>query len=246
MASPRTRTRPITTRWIPNPARLSASARASTSSRASCHHPGPADSPLVRLSCVEDDALGEQLEVLWDTEVDARVVDGANWQAIASRGFDEPRLFSAYLNTLRWNCVTSTNPRLFQAPYRAGIEVKAFQLEPLRKALLMPRVNLFIADSVGLGKTIEAELILREMLMRQKVQRTVICCPPSVVRQWKDEMEQRFGLTFVIYDRDYVTAKRQERGYSVNPWTTHSRFIVSQALIGASAINCCYPALISF
>ena len=193
--------------------------------------PAPADSPLVRLSCVEDDALGEQMEVLWDTEVDARVVDGANWQAIASRGFDEPRLFSAYLNTLRWHCVTSTNPGIFQAPYRAGIEVKAFQLEPLRKALLMPRVNLFIADSVGLGKTIEAGLILREMLMRQKVRRTVICCPPSVVRQWKDEMEQRFGLTFVIYDRDYVTAKRQERGYSVNPWTTHSRFIVSQALI---------------
>jgi hypothetical protein len=193
--------------------------------------PEPADSPLVRLSCLEDDALGERLEVLWDTEIDAKVIDGANWQAIASRGFDEPRLFSAYLNTLRWNCVTSTNARLFQAPYRAGIEVKAFQLEPLRKALLMPRVNLFIADSVGLGKTIEAGLILREMLMRQKVRRTVICCPPSVVRQWKDEMEQRFGLTFMIYDRDYVTAKRQERGYSVNPWTTHSRFIVSQALI---------------
>ena len=88
-----------------------------------------------------------------------------------------------------------------------------------------------IADSVGLGKTIEAWLILREMLMRQKVRRTVICCPPSVVRQWKDEMEQRFGLTFMIYDRDYVTAKRQERGYGVNPWTTHSRFIISQSLI---------------
>jgi len=189
------------------------------------------DSPLVRLFCVEDDALGESLEVLWDNEIDAQVVDGANWQAIASRGFDEPHLFSAYLNTLRWNCVTSTDARLFQSPYRAGIEVKAFQLEPLRKALLMPRVNLFIADSVGLGKTIEAGLILREMLMRQKVRRTVICCPPSVVRQWKDEMEQRFGLTFMIYDRDYVTAKRQERGYGANPWTTHSRFIISQALI---------------
>ena len=193
--------------------------------------PKPDDSDLVRLSCVEDDALGESLEVLWDDEIDAKLLDGANWQAIAKRGFDEPRLFSAYLNTLRWNCVTSTNPRLFQAPYRAGIEVKAFQLEPLRKALLMPRVNLFIADSVGLGKTIEAGLILREMLMRQKVRRTVICCPPSVVRQWKDEMEQRFGLTFMIYDRDFVTNRRQERGYGVNPWTTHSRFIISQALV---------------
>jgi len=48
--------------------------------------PEPADSPLVRLSCVEDDALGESLEVLWDKEIDARVIDEANWQAIASCG----------------------------------------------------------------------------------------------------------------------------------------------------------------
>ena len=189
------------------------------------------DSTLVRLSCLEDDAQGDPLEVLWEKEIDARTMDGTNWQAVASRGFDAPRLFSAYLHTLRWNCVTATNPRLFQAPYRAGIEVKAYQLEPLRKALMMPRVNLFIADDVGLGKTIEAGLILREMLMRQKVRRTVICVPPSVVRQWRDEMEQRFGLTFMIYDRDYVTNRRQERGYAINPWNTHSRFIISQALI---------------
>ncbi len=152
------------------------------------------------------------MEVLWEREVDAQVIGVTAWDTVASRGFDAPRLFSAYLHTLRWNCVTSTNARLFQAPYRAGIEVKAYQLEPLRKALTMPRVNLFIADDVGLGKTIEAGLILREMLMRQKVRRTVICCPPSVVRQWHDEMEQRFGLTFIIYGRDYVAAKRQERG----------------------------------
>jgi len=189
------------------------------------------DSTLVRLSCLEDDAQGEKLEVLWEREVDAQLVGGTSWEAVASRGFDEPRLFSAYLHTMRWNCVTSTRPNLFQAPYRAGIEVMAYQLEPLRKALLMPRVNLFIADDVGLGKTIEAGLILREMLMRQKVRRVVVCCPPSVVLQWRDEMEQRFGLTFMIFDRAYVTEKRRERGYGVNPWSTHNRFIISQALI---------------
>ncbi len=84
------------------------------------------DSTLVRLSCLEDDAQGDPLEVLWEKEIDARTMDGTNWQAVASRGFDAPRLFSAYLHTLRWNCVTATNPRLFQAPYRAGIEVKAY------------------------------------------------------------------------------------------------------------------------
>ncbi|EKU96517.1 DNA/RNA helicase, superfamily II, SNF2 family [Leptolyngbya sp. PCC 7375] len=185
----------------------------------------------VCLACVDDDAQGEKLAVFWEREIDAKPIQAATWDTVVSRGFDNPRYFSAYFHTLRWNCVTSTDPRLFQAPYRAGIEVKAYQLEPLRKALRMPRVNLFIADDVGLGKTIEAGLILREMLLRQKIKRVVISCPPSVVQQWKDEMESRFGLTFTIYDRAFVAARRRQRGYGINPWQTHNRFIISHALL---------------
>ncbi len=54
-------------------------------------------STLVRLSCLEDDAQGEPLEVLWEREVDARLLPETDWTRIASRGFDAPRLFSAYL-----------------------------------------------------------------------------------------------------------------------------------------------------
>ncbi len=132
---------------------------------------------------------------------------------------------------LRWNCVTATNPRLFQAAFRAGIRLDAYQLEPLRKALLLPRVNLFIADDVGLGKTIEAGLIARELLLRKKVKEIVVACPPSVLPQWQDELEARFGLTFVILDKEYITRVRRERGYGVNPWTTHARFLISQRLL---------------
>ena len=193
--------------------------------------PSPGDDTLVRLACLDDDAQGEPLDVLWEREVDAELVTGASWGRVAERGFDAPRTFGAYLHTLRWSGVSSTNPRLFQAPYRAGIEVLAYQLEPLRKALLLPFVNLFIADDVGLGKTIEAGLVLRELMMRQKVRRIVVAAPPSVVLQWRDELERRFGLSFVVYDRDYLSQKRRERGYGVNPFTTHTRFIISHALL---------------
>ena len=189
------------------------------------------DSTLVRMSCLDDDAQGQPLAVLWEKEVDPEILTAEAWQSIASRGFDPPDLFSAYLHTLQWNCVTSTDPNLFQSPFRAGIRIDAYQLEPLQKALRLPRVNLFIADDVGLGKTIEAGLIARELLLRKKVQDIVVACPPSMLLQWKEELEERFGMVFQILDKDYIARVRQERGYGVNPWTTHSRFLVSQRLL---------------
>ena len=105
-----------------------------------------ADSTLVCLSCVDDDNQGQPLEVLGEKEIDPEIMRGEAWDDLAQKGFDDSQLFSAYLNTLKWNCVTSTDPKLFQSPFRAGIRLDAYQLEPLRKALRMPRVNLFIAD----------------------------------------------------------------------------------------------------
>lgn len=190
-----------------------------------------ADSTLVKLSCVDDDNQGAPLEVLWEKELDPQVLTSEAWESIAAKGFDESKLFAAYLNTLKWNCVTSTDPKLFQSPFRAGIRLDAYQLEPLRKALLLPRVNLFIADDVGLGKTIEAGLIARELLLRKKVREIFVSCPPSMLFQWKEELEARFGLTFEILDKDYMKRVRRERGFSVNPWSTHTRFLISHRLL---------------
>jgi len=189
------------------------------------------DDTLVRLSCVDDDNQGQPLEVLWEKELDPQILTAEAWEKVASQGFDESRLFAAYLNTLKWNCVTSTDPNLFQSPFRAGIRIDAYQLEPLRKALRLPRVNLFIADDVGLGKTIEAGLIARELLLRKKAREIIVSCPPSMLLQWKEELEARFGLTFEILDKDYMKRVRRERGYGINPWGTHSRFLVSQRLL---------------
>jgi hypothetical protein len=187
--------------------------------------------PLVRLACADDDAQGQSLEVFWNYELDRQVLEEEGWHDLAAKGFDAPRQFAAFLHTLRWNCVTATDPNLFQAPFRAGIKIDAYQMEPLRKALRLPRVNLFIADDTGLGKTIEAGLIARELLLRKKAKTLVVAAPPSVLEQWKAELEERFGLVFEILDRAYVTRMRRERGFGVNPWRTHSRFLVSHNLL---------------
>ena len=189
--------------------------------------PAKGQATLVELSCLDDDAQGEALTVLWEHKLDARVQHDTGWANVAKTAFDDPPLFAAYLRTLSWNCVTATDPKLFQAPFRAGIRTDIYQLEPLSRALQLPRVNLFIDDDVGLGKTIEAGLIARELLLRRRIDKIVMACPPSMLDQWYDEMEARFGLVFAILDRAYVTRMRRERGFSVNPWTTHSRFLVS-------------------
>lgn len=84
-----------------------------------------ADSTLVKLSCVDDDNQGQPLEILWEKELDPHVLTAESWGTIASKGFDDSNLFAAYLNTLKWNCVTSTDPKLFQSPFRAGIRLDA-------------------------------------------------------------------------------------------------------------------------
>jgi superfamily II DNA or RNA helicase len=193
--------------------------------------PDSGQSPLIRLACADDDAQGQSLDVFWDYEVDRRILEEEGWKDLAAKGFDAPRQFAAFLHTLRWNCVTATDPNLFQAPFRAGIKIDAYQMEPLRKALRLPRVNLFIADDTGLGKTIEAGLIARELFLRKKAKTIVVATPPSVIDQWKAELEERFGLVFEILDRGYLTKMRRERGFGVNPWRTHSRFLVSHNLL---------------
>ncbi len=189
------------------------------------------ESPLVRLACADDDAQSQILDVYWDYEIDRQIVSDEGWANLAARGFDLPRYFSAFLHTLRWNCITSTDAKLVQAPFRAGIKLDAYQIEPLRKALQLPLVNLFIADDTGLGKTIEAGLIARELLLRKKVETIVVSAPPSVLDQWKAEFEERFGLVFEILDRQYLARMRRDRGFGVNPWRTHSRFLVSHNLL---------------
>ncbi len=189
------------------------------------------DSPLVKLVCLDDDDPGRQIDVLWDLELGARVVTPETFGLGQTTRLDPPAPFGAYLHALRWSAVSAADATRFQAPFRAGIKLMAHQLTPLMKALELPRANLFIADDVGLGKTIEAGLVLQELILRQQANFVLIVCPASVCLQWQSEMQRRFGLRFEVMTRQFVAYRRQEHGFGTNPWSTHNRFIVSHALL---------------
>nr|WP_258182855.1 DISARM system SNF2-like helicase DrmD [Enhygromyxa salina] len=189
------------------------------------------ESPLLRLACLDDDAPGRKLEILWDLEIGARVIEPEAHGLGKPTRLDPPSHFGAYLHALKWSAVSAADPTRFQAPFRAGIKLMAHQLTPLMKALELPRANLFIADDVGLGKTIEAGLVLQELILRQQAGFVLVVCPASVSLQWRDEMMRRFGLRFEVMSRQFIANRRRERGFGVNPWATHNRFIVSHPLI---------------
>jgi hypothetical protein len=89
---------------------------------------------LVSLACLDDDAQGQRLDAIWELELDTEIIDTEAWQGIGRRGFDNPRHFSAYLHTLRWNCVTATDPRLFQAAVSRRNPTRRLPARPFGKS----------------------------------------------------------------------------------------------------------------
>jgi SNF2 family DNA or RNA helicase len=180
---------------------------------------------LVRLSSVEDEGLGEELEVVWELEPGAVCREKAALPAL--HNFDPPKVFEAFVDAVRWGSVSSADDKALQAPFRSGVDVDDYQLDPVVRALSMPRVNLLIADDVGLGKTIEAGLVAQELILRHRARTILIVCPSSIQVQWKEEMRDKFGLEFRIVDSTLFADLRRRRGIHVNPWADFPRLITS-------------------
>ncbi|MBR6388393.1 MAG: DISARM system SNF2-like helicase DrmD, partial [Thermoguttaceae bacterium] len=181
---------------------------------------------LVTLESIDEDSLGEELQVLWQIEPGARVVPRVGLPKID--GYDRNEDLEAYLNAVRWGAIANAEQRAsLQAPFRSGITIEDYQLDPLVRALDMSHVSLLIADDVGLGKTIEAGLVVQELLLRCRARTVFVVCPASLQIKWQEEMLSKFGLKFEIVDTEYLRKLRRERGLNVNPWTSYPRLITS-------------------
>ena len=116
-------------------------------------------------------------------------------------------------------------------PFRSfgniNVEPRAYQLVPLLMALKLDTVRLLVADDVGIGKTIEALLIARELIDRGEIERLAVICPPHLCEQWQREMEEKFSIGAEVVRTG--TATRLERGlrpdesiFEVYPYTVVS------------------------
>jgi SNF2 family DNA or RNA helicase len=180
---------------------------------------------LITLSSVEDDALGEELNVIWEMEPGARIVERV---ALPDpTGFDSPDRLDAFLDAVRWGASSSADLRTIQAPFRSGIDIEDYQLDPVVRAIQMPRVNLLVADDVGLGKTIEAGMVALELILRHRTRKVLIVCPASLQVQWQEQMRDKFGLDFRIVNSALMGQLRRKRGIHVNPWNHFPRLITS-------------------
>jgi len=113
------------------------------------------------------------------------------------------------------------------AAQRAAINILPFQLEPAL-ALIQGRASrILLADEVGLGKTIQAGLMLAELRQRSWCDRALIMTPPGLRQQWADELRQRFDIRSIVIDAASLSQLAGTLPYDVNPWTLESVVITS-------------------
>jgi superfamily II DNA or RNA helicase len=144
--------------------------------------------------------------------------------------------YDALLRATRWTALSpflsfdravATASPTIASPFFGAVQVEDFQLVPLLKALQMPRISLLLADDVGLGKTVEAGLILTELLLRRRIRRVLILCPAALRKQWQQEMKTKFALSFDVIDRAETHGLQKRLGLDANPWRTFPRIITS-------------------
>ena len=190
---------------------------------------------LVHVEYKDSRSPGEE-RVLWELEPGRSLLEPTALPDPTKADAMPPEDFDALLRAARW---TALSPYLgpdgqgpprhepLASPFHGAVRPEDYQLVPLLKALRMPRVSLLIADDVGLGKTIEAGLILTELLLRRRIRRVLVLAPAALRWQWRDELWEKFSLRFEVVDRHRTDRTRRRLGMDANPWRSFDRIVAS-------------------
>jgi superfamily II DNA or RNA helicase len=151
---------------------------------------------------------GENDTVVLDPSLELLPVESARFDLPADAAVTVQVKAALLADAIRLTLRRGAGP--FRSAAQLAFEPRTYQLVPLLMALRLATPRLLIADDVGIGKTIEAGLILREMMDRGEVDAFSVLCPPHLVEQWVGELKARFGIDAVPVTSG--TASRLERG----------------------------------
>lgn len=190
---------------------------------------------LVRVEYTDADGPPEDA-VVWEREPGTHVLEPRALPSVDGEPPMPVQDFDALVRAARWSALSPfVDPdgggplaaMPIAAPLFGAVQAEDFQLVPLLMALRAPRVSLLLADDVGLGKTVEAGLILTELLRRRRIRRVLILCPAALRTQWQQEMADKFSLSFEAVDRDRTHELQRQVGLDANPWRAFPRIIAS-------------------
>ncbi len=184
-------------------------------------------SPCQVIEC--QDVWGESAYRVWlpakDAVVRARALDLAPLASIW------PTVEQILHTTAAAKLLDALEDNLLLAPIQSSVVPLPHQLYALNRAISRDRIRYLLADEVGLGKTIEAGLVLRELKLRGRVKRILVVAPKGLVRQWQAEMRLHFGEKFQFIEPSELAAFRQWRSGAVgdedNLWRMHDQVICS-------------------
>ena len=151
---------------------------------------------------------GENDTVILDPALELLPVEPARFDLPADAAATVQAKAALLADAMRLTLRRGAGP--FRSAAQLAFEPRTYQLVPLLMALRLSVPRLLIADDVGIGKTIEAGLILRELMDRGEVDAFSVLCPPHLVEQWVGELKDRFGIEAVAVTSG--TASRLERG----------------------------------
>jgi len=188
---------------------------------------------IVEVEYLDDCRFPESEQLLWEVEATAKVLGTTSLPSVDANRPDSPTALMAFVNAHRWTrlnrlgATEGIEDEPLLGVWNSAIQVHPYQLEPVLRALAMPRVSLLLADGVGLGKTIQSGLVLEELLLRRRIRRILVLCPAMLQRQWRYELSRKFNLDFKIVDSDSTFKLRRDLGIDTNPWKAFPRIITS-------------------
>ncbi len=108
---------------------------------------------------------------------------------------------------MRWGAVTSADDRSVPGAVPQRCRGRGLPAGAVATGASVASHQPLLADDVGLGKTIEAGLVVQELLLRHRARTAIVVCPPSLSLKWQDEMREKFGLDFAIVNSDLMARR---------------------------------------